>query len=49
MPLSALEHRHLMSFKMDRMGALRPTSIVSYLTTLKLKIILQKLILTMSN
>ena len=28
MPLSALETKHLMAFRMDRMGTLRPTRIV---------------------
>ena len=29
MPLSAVEHRHLLGFGLDRMGTLRPQALVS--------------------
>ena len=30
LPLSAIEHKHLLALGLDRMGTLRPQAIVSY-------------------
>ena len=30
LPLSAIEHRHLLAMRLDRMGTLQPQAIVSY-------------------